>query len=63
MDNTYPELVLCGKVNECAGTDTVFFPISEVSKGSVSLPEAPKEISAAKIVFRSARPPIEREFQ
>ena len=31
------ELALCGRENECARTDSVFFLISEVSKGIVSL--------------------------
>ena len=37
MESVYPELALGGRKNECARTDTVFFPISEVSKGTVSL--------------------------
>ena len=37
MENVYPELALCGSKNECARTDTVFFRISEVSNGTVSL--------------------------
>ena len=37
MESIYPELALCGSKNECARTDTVFFPISEVSDGTVSL--------------------------
>ena len=37
MESIYPELALCGSQNECARTDTVFFPISEVSEGTVSL--------------------------
>ena len=37
MENIYPELALYGTKNECARIDTVFFPISEVSKGTVSL--------------------------
>ena len=41
MDSIYPELALCGRKNYCARTYTVFFSISEVSKGTVSLhPEA-----------------------
>ena len=36
-EGIYPELSLCGGKNECARTDTVFFPISEVSEGTVSL--------------------------
>ena len=37
MESIYPELALCGSKNECARTDTVFFPIFEVSDGTVSL--------------------------
>ena len=37
MERIYPELALCGRENEFALTDTDFFPISEVSKGMVSL--------------------------
>ena len=37
METTYPELALCSSKNECAKTDTVFVPISEVSEGTVSL--------------------------
>ena len=34
MESKYPDLALC---DEHARTDTVFFPISEVSEGTVSL--------------------------
>ena len=37
MHSIYPDLALCCRKNERARTDTVFFPISEVSKGTVSL--------------------------
>ena len=37
MENIYSVLALCGSTNLCARTDTVFFPISEVSQGTVSL--------------------------
>ena len=37
MESIYPELTLCGRKNLCARTDTVFFPIYEVSEGPVSL--------------------------
>ena len=37
MESLYPELNLCGITKECARTDTVFFPIAEVSEGTVSL--------------------------
>ena len=33
----YNELALYGGKNECARTDNVFFPISEVCDGTVSL--------------------------
>ena len=39
MESEYPELPLCGRKNECARTDTVFIPISEVSEGTVFLTE------------------------
>ena len=38
MESTYTKLALCGGKNECARTDTLFFAISEVSDGTVSLP-------------------------
>ena len=37
MKSIYPKLALCGSKNVWARTDTVFFPISEVSDGTVSL--------------------------
>ena len=37
MENIYTELALYGSTNECATTDTVFLPISEVCDGTVSL--------------------------
>ena len=37
MESIYPKLALCGRKNLSARTDTVFFPISEVSEGTVSL--------------------------
>ena len=30
MENIYPKLALCDSKKECARTDTVFFPISQV---------------------------------
>ena len=33
----FTELALYGSINECARTDTVFLPISEVCDGKVSL--------------------------
>ena len=35
----YPELALYGSKNECARTDTVFFPISQVCTRGVTLNE------------------------
>ena len=35
MESIYAELALCSRKNKCARTDTVFFPISEVSEGTV----------------------------
>ena len=37
MESIYTELALYGSKNECAKTDNVFFPISEVCDGTVSL--------------------------
>ena len=37
MESIYADLALCGRKNECASTDIVFFAISEVSEGMVSL--------------------------
>ena len=37
MESIYSELALCGSNNFCARTDTVFFPISEVSEGTDTL--------------------------
>ena len=37
MESIYPKLALCGSKTECAKTDAVFFPISQVSEGTVSL--------------------------
>ena len=37
MESIYTELALYGSKNECASTDTVFLPISEVCDGTVSL--------------------------
>ena len=39
MESIYPELALCDSKKECARTDIVFFPISEVSDGTVSQSE------------------------
>ena len=41
MKSINTELALCGHKNKCARTETVFFPISEVSEGTVS----PKNIN------------------
>ena len=37
MEGIYTELALHGSKNECARTDNVHFPISEVCDGMVSL--------------------------
>ena len=37
MESIYTELALYGSKHECARTDNVFFPISEVCDGTVSL--------------------------
>ena len=37
MESKYTELTCYGSKNECARTDTVFIPITEVRDGTVSL--------------------------
>ena len=37
MESVYTKSALYGSTNLCAGTDTVFLPISEVCDGTVSL--------------------------
>ena len=37
MESIYTELALSGRKNECARTDNVFFPISQVCNYTVSL--------------------------
>ena len=37
MESVYPELAHCVSKHKCARTNTVFFPISEISEGTVSL--------------------------
>ena len=37
MESIYTQLALYGSNNECARTENVFFPISEVCDGTVSL--------------------------
>ena len=37
MESIYTELALYGSKNECARTENVFFPISEVCDGTISL--------------------------
>ena len=39
MEIIFNELALYGRKNECARTDNVFLPISEVCNGTVSLDE------------------------
>ena len=41
MESMYSELALYGSKNECARTDSVFFSISEVCDGMVSLALVP----------------------
>ena len=36
MESIYSEKALCGRDTLCAGTHTVFLPISKVSEGTVS---------------------------
>ena len=42
MESIYTELALYGSKNECAGTNNVYFSISEVCEGMVSLSELTK---------------------
>jgi hypothetical protein len=37
MESIYTKLALYGSKNECARTDTVFSPVSQVCNGTVSL--------------------------
>ena len=37
MESIYTKLALCGSKKECARTENVFSPISEVCDGTVSL--------------------------
>ena len=37
MESIYTELALYGSKIECAWTDNVFFPISEICNGTISL--------------------------
>ena len=37
MESIYTDLALYGSKNYCARTDTVFYPISKVCSGTVSL--------------------------
>ena len=39
MESIYTELALCGRKSLCARTDNVFFTISGVSRGTISLTE------------------------
>ena len=39
MESIYTKLALYGRENDCARTDAVFLPISEVCNGTVSLAE------------------------
>ena len=48
MESIYTELALYGSKNECARTDTVFLPISEVCDGKVSLCN-PKNINTTLV--------------
>ena len=50
MESIYPELALCGRKN----ADTVFFPISEVSEGTVFLLSLLSPFTLCGCVFRAA---------
>ena len=45
MESIYSELALFGRTYLCARTDNVFFLISEVSKGTVSLATKQKQLN------------------
>ena len=51
MESLYPELALFDSKHYCARTDIIFIPISEVSKGTVSL----GDMVWNKIVARNCR--------
>ena len=44
MESIYTKLALYGSKNDCARTDNVFFPISEVCDGTASLAQKRKKI-------------------
>ena len=50
MESVFTELALFGSKNECARTDIVFLPLSEVCDGKVSLNESISD----KAVYRTA---------
>jgi hypothetical protein len=50
MKSIYTELALYGSKNECARTDTVFLPISEVCDGTVSLRQSPMGSNKANTI-------------
>ena len=43
MESIYTELALFGSTNDCARTDSVYLPISEVCNGTVSLQKSKLE--------------------
>ena len=53
MESIYPKLALCGRKNLCARTDTVFYPISEVSEGTVFLIKQCKTVELPSASFVS----------
>ena len=53
MESICPELALSGSNNYCARIETVFFPISEVSKGTVSLGLGPAETSRGRQILKN----------
>ena len=50
MESKYNNLALYGSKNECAWTDNVFFPISEVCDGTFSLKKLLMQIKASFVI-------------
>ena len=55
MESIYTELTLYGSNNECARTDTVFLPISEICDGTVSLMNTTASVSLCTKLESMAR--------
>ena len=55
IKSIYPELALDGRNNECARTDSVFFPISQVCTRGVTLIKLPRISLYLQAAASSAR--------